>query len=113
MSFENKTKRGMLLVICLKQEPHRMFDDPKLAMKDEDEMEDFRDYDDEADDLDSKLDDYEEDEDEEDDEEVAGAKVVAPVPAPEAAAPEDQPAGTPAQDPLATVPSATQDNHAA
>ena len=37
-----------------------MFDDLKCSPKDEDEMEDFRDYGDESDDVDSKLDDYEE-----------------------------------------------------
>ena len=36
-----------------------MFDDLKFAPKTEDEMEDFRDYGDEGDDLDSKLDNYE------------------------------------------------------
>ena len=47
-----------------------MFDDLKLAPKDEDEMEDFRDYDDESDDVDSKLDDYEDDEDDDDEEDL-------------------------------------------
>ena len=40
-----------------------MFDDVKLAPKDEDEMEDFRDYDETE--IDSKLDDYEDDEEDE------------------------------------------------
>ncbi len=46
-----------------------MFDDLKLSPKDEDEMEDFRDYGDESDDLESKLDDYEEDDEDDDEEE--------------------------------------------
>ena len=42
-----------------------MFDRPIIALKDEEEMEDFHDYDDEEHtELDSKLDDYEDDEDE-------------------------------------------------
>ncbi len=46
-----------------------MFDRPIIALKDEEEMEDFHDYDDEEhSELDSKLDDYEDDEDEDDDE---------------------------------------------
>ncbi len=57
----------MLMETVPKQEADLMFDDLKLAPKDEDEMEDFRDYDDESDDVESKLDDYEDDED--DDEE--------------------------------------------
>ncbi len=47
-----------------------MFDDLKFAPKDEDEMEDFRDYDDESDDVDSKLDDYEDDEDDDEEEDL-------------------------------------------
>ena len=47
-----------------------MFDRQIIALKDEEEMEDFHDYDDEEHtELDSKLDDYEDDEDEDDDEE--------------------------------------------
>ena len=47
-----------------------MFDRQIIALKDEEEMEDFHDYDDEEHtELDSKLDDYEDDEDEDDEEE--------------------------------------------
>ena len=44
-----------------------MFDRYQLTPRDEDEMEDFRDYDDENTEVGSKLDDYGEMEDEEDD----------------------------------------------
>ncbi len=70
-----KTKRGMLMETVPKQETDWMFDDLKFAPKDEDEMEDFRDYGDESDDLDSKLDDYEDDEDEDEDEDEIVAAV--------------------------------------
>src|SRR5665213_1048884 len=57
-----------------------MFDDLKLSPKDEDEMEDFRDYGDDSDDVESKLDDYEDDEDEdEDDDESSAVPVLARV----------------------------------
>ena len=61
-----------------------MFDRPIIALKDEEEMEDFHDYDDEEhSELDSKLDDYEDDEDEDDDEDgrdrAASSAVVDPV----------------------------------
>src|ERR1700733_2751286 len=55
-----------------------MFDDLKLAPKDEDEMEDFRDYDDESDDVESKLDNYEDDEADDDEEDLLIIPVAAP-----------------------------------
>ena len=59
-----------------------MFDRPITALKDEEEMEDFHDYDDDEEhaEMDSKLDDYEDDE-EDDDEEIALPPVVEPMPA--------------------------------
>ena len=53
-----------------------MFDDLKLSPKDEDEMEDFRDYGDESDDLESRLDEYEDEDDEEEEEELTRPPVV-------------------------------------
>ena len=55
-----------------------MFDDLKLAPKDEDEMEDFRDYEDEGDDSTRSSTTYEEDEDDEEEDE-SPAKTPAPV----------------------------------
>src|ERR1035438_3145002 len=55
-----------------------MFDRPIIALKDEEEMEDFHDYDDEEHaEMDSKLDDYEDDDD--DEEEIAPPPVAEPV----------------------------------
>src|ERR1700679_1308114 len=68
----------MLMETVPKQEADLMFDDLKLAPKDEDEMEDFRDYDDESDDVDSKLDTNKTGGDDEDEDE----SIATPAPAP-------------------------------
>src|ERR1035438_524679 len=80
-----------------------MFDRPIIALKDEEEMEDFHDYDDEEHaEMDSKLDDYEDD----DEEEIAPPPVAEPVPAAiaEPSTPPGPPAeaapGTPAKKPV-------------
>jgi len=70
-----------------------MFDRYQLTPRDEDEMEDFRDYDDENTEVGSKLDDYSEMEDEEDDgEEPASSSI--PGTAPEHQAPAAGSAGS-------------------
>src|SRR5580704_15680044 len=62
---------------CAVQEADGMFNDLKLVARDEDEMEDFRDYDDEAGGEPAKLDEYEEGDLEDDDEEEIVAVISA------------------------------------
>src|SRR5580692_12507525 len=78
------------------QEASLMFDDSKIVIADEEEMEDFHDYEDEEHaEQHSKLDDYEDEEDDDDEEEIIGALIIETVPAPpgtaETPAPETPP----------------------
>ena len=56
-----------------------MFEDLKLVARDEDEMEDFRDYDDEGGGEPAKLDEYEDGDLDDDDEEIVAVVTATPV----------------------------------